>query len=35
MPWWGVVLVAVGACALGAGAAYLGLMMYLAKGLWQ
>lgn len=35
MPWWGIVLIAIGACVIGALAAFCGTMLYIGKGMWQ
>jgi hypothetical protein len=33
MPWWGIVLIAVGAAGIGVGLGCMGIMIYIAKGI--
>jgi hypothetical protein len=35
MPWWGIVGIALGSAALAAIITYLGVMIYIGKGMWQ
>lgn len=33
MPWWGILLIALGACVLGAFIAFCGTLLYVGKGM--
>jgi hypothetical protein len=35
MPWWAILLIALGACAFGAFIAFCVTMLYIGKGMWQ